>query len=41
MCQRFSHCQISLKPEKCFGDLDFRDLEDRAGPIANHGVDGV
>ena len=41
MGQRFGHRQVSLKPKERLGDLCFRDLEDRAGAVADHGVDGV
>src|ERR1700694_2046491 len=41
MCERFSHRQVSLKLKERLGDLNFRNLKDRAGVAADHGVDGV
>ncbi len=41
MRQRFGHGHVPLKAKERLGYLCFRDLQDRGGAVADHGVDGV
>ena len=41
MCECFSHRQIALKLQQGLGDLNFRDLTDGAGMVADQRVNRI
>ena len=40
MGKGLSHRQVTLRLQEGLGDMDLRNLTDRAGPVADHGMDG-